>query len=320
MNSDQIYANGRIAVLSTKLFGSDKFLRLAECATVAEALKVLSESGYGNGLTVQNSNDYEQILAAELDNALSLLRELCYDKNAVEYFLCRYNYHNAKVLMKRKYMRQSGVENCFLQTGVSPEQLQQCFVNDDYSLCTPNMAEACDEVDGEFANGNRSSQTVDILLDKAMFCDMRKYAQKSSLSLVRKLFDWEVDSTNIMLISRLKRAALGKDALDKWLIDGGSLKRRQLETVWEKGILEDAEDDCKALCAMCTQENADLVAAEQYKTSVRNKLVREYADFLTIQPVVQYFFQKVDEIDKIRMILISVKNGADKEKLKEKIK
>ncbi|MCH5153534.1 MAG: V-type ATPase subunit, partial [Clostridiales bacterium] len=52
MHSDQLYANGRIAVMSTRLLTADKFTRLAECSTLIEALRVLTENGYGNGLTV----------------------------------------------------------------------------------------------------------------------------------------------------------------------------------------------------------------------------------------------------------------------------
>ena len=37
MKENQFYANGRVAVLSTKLLGQDKLTRLAECSTVAEA-------------------------------------------------------------------------------------------------------------------------------------------------------------------------------------------------------------------------------------------------------------------------------------------
>ena len=56
MNDNQLYANGRVAVLSTKLLAQDKLTRLAECNNVAEAVKVLTENGYG-GMTIDNAND-----------------------------------------------------------------------------------------------------------------------------------------------------------------------------------------------------------------------------------------------------------------------
>ncbi len=315
--SEQLYANGRIAVLSTKLLGADKFARLSECVTVAEGLKVLGECGYGNGLTVGNPNDYEQILMAELDNAIALLQELCFDKNATEYFLCKYDYHNAKVLMKRKYMRQDGVENCFQNVGVSPEVLQQAFVNDDYSACSKNMASACEEIDLAFSEGRRSPQVVDVCLDKAMYRDMEYFAKKSSIPLVKKLFVWEVDTINLMLLYRLKKASQSKDALDEWLISGGSIKKQILENLWDSDSASlDLPDEYRKFYSLCTASNATLEEAELAQKSRRNALLAESSDLLTIQPVVEYFFKKVDEIDKVRYVLISIKKGIDKDRIK----
>lgn len=318
--SDQIYANGRIAVLSTRLLGADKFARLAECNFVSEALKVLSECGYQVGDATAD-NDYVSVLTAETDKVLTLFSELCYDKHAVNYFLCKYAYHNAKVLMKRKYMRVDGTEGCFDSVGIDPALLQQAFVVDDYSLCTKNMAEACDKIDTAFAEGNRSPQTIDKFLDKAMFDDMCHYAKKSSIKLVRKLFDWQVDTVNMMLIYRLKKAALGEEQFDEWYVPYGSIKKEQLDKMWqdEKAVF-DLSEPCKKFFALCASDKNNLVEAEVEQKAYRNKLVEDYVDSMTIQPAIKYFFAKTDEIDKVRMVLIGIKNGVDKEKIKNLIK
>lgn len=318
--SDQIYANGRIAVLSTKLMGADKFVRLSECNFVSEALKVLSECGYQTG-DVTTDNDYVSALTAETDKVLTLFDELCYDKHAVNYFLCKYAYHNAKVLMKRKYMRVDGTEGCFDSVGTDPTVLQQAFVADDYSLCTENMAEACDKIDTAFADGNRSPQTIDKILDKAMFEDMHHYAKKSSISLVRKLFDWSADTVNMMLMYRLKKAALNKEQFDEWCIPYGTLKKAQLDKMWqgEKDV-DGLSEEYKKFFALCALDKNNLVEAEAEQKAYRNKMVEDCADSLTIQPAIKYFFAKTDEIDKVRKVLIGIKNGADKEKIKNSIK
>jgi len=318
--SDQIYANGRIAVLSTKLLGADKFARLAECNFVSEALKVLSECGYQVG-DANSDNDYVSVLIDETDKVLTLFDELCYDKHAVNYFLCKYAYHNAKVLMKRKYMRVDGTEGCFNSVGIDPYVLQQALVVDDYSLCSKNMAEACDKIDTAFADGNRSPQTIDKILDKAMFDDMHHYAKKSSIALVRKLFDWQADSVNMMLIYRLKKAAFGKEQFDEWRIPYGSIKKEQLDKMWqdEKDVFA-LNEEYKKFFALCALDKNNLVDAEAEQKIYRNKMVEESADSLTIQPAIKYFFAKTDEIDKVRRVFIGIKNGADKEKIKNSVK
>ena len=261
MYSDQLYANGRIAVLSTKLFGADKFLRLAECNSLVEALRVLQENGYGNGLTVANPNDYEQILRAELDGAMAELKELCYDKNAVKYLLCRYDYLNAKTLMKGKYAREDFTAYCFDQGTYAKEKMQEAFVNDTYSDFSKNMATACDQIDAEYASGNRSPQVIDKLLDKASFADMRKYAKRSSTRLIAKLFDWQVNTSNLMLMYRLKKAGYGKEQYADWLIEGGSVKKDVLLRLWDGGV--DLPEKYRKFLALCSSDNASLVLAEK---------------------------------------------------------
>ena len=321
MNSDQLYANGRIAVMSTRLLGADKFTRLAECVTLVEALRVLSENGYGTGATIANPNDYEVILRAELDATLALLKELCYDRNAVSYFLCPYDYVNAKILMKSKYQRVDGVEYCFAKASYDPSKMQEDFVNDDYKAYSKNMADACDRVDTEFASGNRSAQMIDTVLDKAMFADMRIYAKRSSIGLVRKLFVWKVDTTNLMLIYRLKRANCVESELGKWFVSGGSVKLDTLTKLWNNdAVAMDLPEEYRRFYELTRIDNSTLAAAEKEQTAYRNKLVADYADLLTIQPVLEYFFKKTDEIQKLRRLLVDVKNGVDKEKIKEKLK
>lgn len=320
--SDQLYANGRIAVMSNRLLTADRFVRLAECTCIAEALKVLSECGYAGGMTVQSPNDYEQILIAELDEAMSVLAELCFDKNAKAYFLCRYNYHNAKVLMKNKYLRVDSSAGCFSHAGANPAELLQAFINDDYSLCTKTMAQALSDVDFQFADGNRTPRVVDVVLDKAMYREMRAYAKRSTSGIPRKLFRYEADTLNLMLLYRLKKAAFGVENLQDWIVEGGSITKETLEKLWANDSASaDLPEQYRQFYSLCTLDgNANLLAAEAAQKAGRNKIIREHSDLLSIYPVIEYFFNKVDEIDKVRYVLIGVKNGVDKETIKNFVK
>ncbi|MCM1043569.1 MAG: hypothetical protein NC350_05120, partial [Corallococcus sp.] len=86
MSVDTYYANGRVAVLSTKLFGADKFARIAESRDMTEAVKTLAESGFGGGIALENPNDYELLLRNELNQTVELLKELSSDKYVTRYF------------------------------------------------------------------------------------------------------------------------------------------------------------------------------------------------------------------------------------------
>ena len=321
MNSDQLYANGRIAVMSNRLLGADKFQRLSECKSLVEALRVLQESGYGNCVIPDNPNDYEQILKNELDCAMSDLKELCYDKNAVKYLLCKYDYVNAKLLMKGKYLRDDFTAYCFDNASYDKEKMQQAFLNDSYSEFGKFMAKACDEIDAEYTNGNRAPQVVDKILDQACFDEMKKYAKHSSSRIIYKLYDWIVNTSNLMLIYRLKKAGYSKEEYEKWIVDGGSLKRSTLLNLWDSETQAlDLPELYRRFYTLCNGANTSLRLAEQEQLIYRNRLIADNQDFLTIQPALQYFFAKVDETERVRRVLIDVKNGVDKDKIKDKLK
>ena len=322
MSSEQLYANGRIAVLSTKLFGADKFARLAECVALSEAVRVLVESNYGNGLTVNNPNDYEILLKAELDEVMGLLKELCFDKNAVRYLLCKYDYLNAKVLMKAKYMRVDGVANCFSNATFDPVQMQQAILDDDYSLFSQNMAIACDKVDMAFAQGDRSSHLLDLYLDQGMFADMKYFARRSSIPLIWQLYNWHVNTVNLMTIYRAKKAGFDADKYANLVVEGASITKQALLDLFNETIysINELSDEYRSFYQLCKQENENLSSAEKEQLRYSYKLIEQHSDLLTIQPVLQYFYKKVEEIGKIRYVMIAIKSGVDKEKIKDKLK
>lgn len=319
MNTNQLYANGRIASISARLFGADKFNRLAECASISEGVKVLLENGYASGVTL-SSNDYEEVLQTELDCALSLFSELCLDEKAKKYFLCKYDYVNAKLLMKSKYMRVDGIKYCFANASYDVNKLAQAFAADDYSAVTANMAEACDTVDAEFASGNRSPRTVDFHLDKAMFADMAIYAKKSGFKPLRKIYAFVADTTNLMTSFRLKKAGEQADALDKWYVEG-AISLATLKKLWDnEQSAVDLPSEYKPFYELCKDGKSSLYEAEQAQSKYICGVLEDNADLLSVQPVLDYFVKKVAEIEKVRKILVAVKSGQDSEKIKELLK
>lgn len=312
-NENQLFANGRLSVMSTKLFGADKFNRLADCSCLAEAVRILSEYGYGGGASLSDPNDYEQLLVAESDKAMQDFKELCFNKKAVRYFLARYDFVNAKTLMKAKYMRVDGTDRCFANATYFPAKMQEDFVADEYGAYPKEMAKACDQIDGEFADGNRSPMVVDTVLDKAMFAYLRRNA---SGSLLKKLFDWEADTTNLLALARCKKAGFDENVFSQTIVKGGRISEKSLLDLWNNrsDATDKFSDEYKRFVSLMKN---DIVAAESLQSKVKRDILSRNADVLSVQPALDYFSAKVRETDIVRYILISVKNGVDKETIKK---
>lgn len=311
MDSNQLFANGRLAVMSTKLFGADKFNRLADCSCLAEAVRVLSELGYGNGAALDNPNDYECLLVAELDTAMRDFKELCCDRRTKEYFFAVYDFVNAKALMKAKYMRTDGLPYCFTNATYDVAKMQQDFVQDNYGDYYAEMAEACDYIDGQFADGNRTPQVIDVALDKAAFACRRKRARTG---LLKRLYVWQADTANLLALARCKRAGADRQAFEQLLVGGGKVSKDVLLQLWG-GNGAELCDSYKAFWNLLNNGNVSEAEALQSKTT--RAILAEGVDELSVQPAINYFAAKQRETDVIRFILISIKNGVDKERIKQ---
>lgn len=316
-NELQIFANGRVSVLTTRLFTADKFVRLAECNSLAEAVRLLADGGYGGGVVLANPNDYDNMLRAETERLLAEFKELCVNVAARNFFLAQYDFVNAKVLMKAKYMRTDGVHGCFAEANFDPAKMQADFVDDNYADYPKAMAEGCDAVDARFAAGERAPSVVDAELDKAMFAYMKKCAAKSGISVVKKLCAYRIDSTNIITIARAKKAGFDETKFLSLVIDGGKVKRDTLVSLWRANAqaASDLPDDVRAVWNALP----DPARAEEVRRNKEFEMLTTGGDSLSVAPVLLYFARKSHETDLVRMIIIGVKNNLPKEEIKRRI-
>ena len=316
-NELQIFANGRVSVLTTRLFTADKFVRLAECNSLAEAVRLLVDGGYGGGVVLANPNDYDNMLRAETERLLAEFKELCVNVAARNFFLAQYDFVNAKVLMKAKYMRADGVHGCFAEATFPPAKMQADFVDDNYADYPKAMAEGCDAVDARFAAGERAPSVVDAELDKAMFAYMKKCAAKSGISVVKKLCAYRIDATNIITIARAKKAGFDETKFLSLVIDGGKVKRDTLVSLWRANAqaASDLPDDIRAVWNALP----DPARAEDVRRNKEFEMLTTGGDSLSVAPVLLYFARKSHETDLVRMIIIGVKNNLPKEEIKRRI-
>lgn len=316
-NELQIFANGRVSVLTTRLFTADKFVRLAECNSLAEAVRLLADGGYGGGVVLANPNDYDNMLRAETERLLAEFKELCVNVAARNFFLAQYDFVNAKVLMKAKYMRTDGVNGCFAEATFAPAKMQADFVDDNYADYPKAMAEGCDAVDARFAAGERAPSVVDAELDKAMFVYMKKCAAKSGISVVKKLCAYRIDATNIVTIARAKKAGFDETKFLSLVIDGGKVKRDTLVSLWRGNAqaASDLPDDVRAVWNALP----DPARAEDVRRNKEFEMLTTGGDSLSVAPVLLYFARKSHETDLVRMIIIGVKNNLPKEEIKRRI-
>ena len=105
------------------------------------------------------------------------------------------------------------------------------------------------------------------------------------------------------------------------IIGGGKISKETLLELFDyEQKAANLDYAYKRFYSLTTLGNVNLSAAESEQKSGLYRILKDNVDFLTIQPVLEYFFNKVDEIERVRRVLVAIKAGYDKESIKDIIK
>ena len=102
MNRDN-YIGGSIStrIYENNLLSQNDLERLNDYDTVDEVINALSDSSYKESIqSLRRSEEYEKILDDELKKTYRLMNEASDNKDILQYFRERYNFHNLKVISR----------------------------------------------------------------------------------------------------------------------------------------------------------------------------------------------------------------------------
>lgn len=321
MSKHKIYPFA-VAVVRSKennLVSKDKLMQMAEAPTAEDALRILSESGYGT-LAPGEIHDFEKLLSAQISDAYKSLAGLIPDDKLVDIFLYKNDYHNIKVLIKQTI---SGIDgSAYLIDGgtVSLDTLKAAFEERKFTDLPDLDIAAVNEAMEEYAK-TKDGRYIDLILDRACFKTMAEAAQKSKNDYVIGYVERLADVTNIKTFIRIKRRGKNFKIFEDAYVSGGSL---DLETFAEAYESDNPE-------AVLTGRGYDQVCKD-FMTESFTKFEKNCDDFimsyvkdaryksLTPEPIVGYIIGKETEIKCVRIIMTCKLNNIDTETIKERVR
>ncbi len=326
MAGNLLYVNARIKSRENGLISPMQLSRLTDADTLADAYKILQECGYGAGLAIDDYRSFENLISAKEREATEFFKENLIEKTGLDAVLLKNDYHNAKVLIKAKYLRLDDVADILMPDGnYSAADMKANIFDDEYDKYPKDMAEALDKVDVAFADGNRSPRFIDITLDKAMYKDMgariRKYKQQV-------LVDWltqTTDTANISAFVRCRRLGLDAEYFVEGFIEGGKLDKDLFVSLFDAGN-DAVKDKMKYtdygdLVALAFDEDSGLV---RFETAIDNRVVKllkdNKYDMFSVAPILGFYFGQLTEIKAIKLTMSTIKNKLDKTLLKQRLR
>ena len=236
-DTDYLFLSTRLRALERNLLTSARMERMIDAPTAADAAKVLTEIGYSE-FSPSSDSELNEALRVEREKVFEELYRFVPDRSVVDVFKVKYDYHNAKALLKARAMGTDSKRLLVDAGRMEAEKLSAAMEEGDYSLLPGEMSSAVQEA-AEVLSATGDPQRSDFILDKAYYAEMLRCAENTGSDFLVRYVRASIDAANLRSTVRTLRMKKGGDFLKKVLFEGGTIPTDRVMAAALGGNLED---------------------------------------------------------------------------------
>lgn len=321
-DTDYVAISARLHVLENRLLTRERMEQLIEAREDGECLKIMADCGYPEPAALTLA-DLETSLAQAQAELFADLGKALDDPDVLAVFQVKYDYHNAKALIKSQ-ARDVEAERLLVSGGrYDPAALAEGFRTGELEEVSDTFQNALWAAKDLLATST-DPQQADFLLDKACYEEMLAHAKATKAGFLIGYVQRAIDSLNLRTVVRALRAQRGKELLKAALIPGGTVavdvlveaKGAELPALFPKE-LQDAANEGVALLegqgSMTVFERlCDNAVARYIQTARRVPF--------GVETAVGYLFARQSELTALRIILSGRLAGLEKDTIRERLR
>ena len=308
---------------ASAIASSSALTEMIKGKTVEEAAKVLTECGYPE-LQAVNVDTVDAMLAQAREELFGTLNDLAPDGEILDVFKVKYDYHNAKVMIKAKATGQDAKRLMSASGRFDPDTLLNIFSEDLLSRLPETFGTAIAEAESSLAR-TANPQLADFILDKALFAELRATAKQIGCPFLDGYVAIMIDAANLKTAVRALRMGKDTDFMAAALIPSGSIDISRISAAGDK-------DGIAALYASSRLEKAAALGAEAVSGGSMtafelacDNAVNAYlcsAKLVSYGPeaLIAYLAAVESEITAVRMILTGKREGIAPELIRERLR
>ncbi len=225
-DTDYLSVSAWLRAMENRLLNRERMERMLEARSDDDAVKVLSECGYGE-MGALSGSALDALTAKARSELYRQLKDAAPDPRLVEVFQMKYDYHNAKVLLKAQAVGAQAAGLLMEGGRWSAGAVREAFQKDDLREFTPVFQQAVDQA-REVLRAGGDPQQADFALDRAYFEEMRQTAKASESAFLQGYVELLTDAVNLRSCVRAARMGKGGEFLSQVLLPGGSVSVRDL--------------------------------------------------------------------------------------------
>ena len=319
-DTDYLSISARIRAMENRLLTRERMDRMIEARDDGEAMKVLTECGYPDG-----GGSLDAVLAQARADTFRDMENASPDRRLAEIFQLKYDYHNAKTLIKAKAVG-ADPERLLLPGGrYEPQRLLDGWRREELRDCAETFQQAIKQAQAVLAD-TRDPQQADLILDKACCGEMAQLADELDSDFLRGYVRLSVDVANLRAAVRVYRMGKEGDFLRRVLLEGGNVSPQSIAAargdalgeVFRTGPLAQAAEVGARLTqpgsgALTGFEKACDDALTAYLAAARRIPFGE-------QTVIGYLYAKEAELTAIRTIFAGRSAGLDGDTIRARLR
>jgi len=321
-----IFATAYIKSKEKYMLTQEKAERMLDAKNPDDALKVLYEMNYGEGLEDIPAAEFEKLLASEIKKSYEMILSLTPEKEYFMHFLYPNDYHNVKTLLKAEFSGAS-TDELFMEGTIPIAELTELVHSRNYYGMREEMAKGIQEVVDTFGL-TQDPQVIDLILDKACYKEVNSEVSKLKNDYVKGYVALKTDAINLKSFIRAKEMNKSWDFFSKIFIEGGKIPERVFVGNYDEapeqfadrllvynfqGLLQES--------AAILKETGRFTALEKLCDNLLMDYVKEskYVAF-GVEPLVGFLAAKESETKIIRIIMAGKLAGLSAELIRERVR
>lgn len=323
-DTDYLFLSSYIHAKETKLLGNAGLDRMLEAKTTEDALKVLEECGWppadGTGM-----DSLEKLLADRREAIFRDMSSLAPNPKIVDLFRLKYDYHNAKALMKAGADGSEAIKILSGSGRIPPKKLVEAILEGKAGDLPKTLAEAYADASDTLSRTS-DPQIADFIMDRAYFEEYLSLAGETGSAFMKGYALLSVDIANLRSVVRAYRMKKDAEFLRRALISGGNVETGQILSAYEspetvvsvfkktglEKVLGEAEKAMKGGRLTQFEKLCDDALAE-YLSQARMTNFNE-------KPLIRYLWAVEAEISAVRVIMAGHYNGLPAEIIKDRLR
>ncbi len=216
-DTDYLFISALLRAREPMLLTHEKVERMLT-SSVQEAARQLESCGYADILSV----GLDEALSARRTAVFDELEKLAPNDGIVSLFRMRYDYHNAKTIVKAEATGASAAGILSDAGRVSAQALKNAYETGEAGAVPQALLDAMASARDALARTS-DPQLADLILDRAYFAEYGDAAERVGSGFLMGYAELQADSANLRAAVRARRMNKGAEFLRDVLVPGGSV-------------------------------------------------------------------------------------------------